>query len=130
MLVLLFRVNEKVATPTSVILMAINSIVGLFVFGGLLGQMNELVFSYWMAAIPVVVVGAPLGAIICSHMSRKMISSFLIGLISIELISSLIIIPMRETVVIFSIFTLVTCLSIYLMMLRSQRYVNVISTAD
>ena len=121
-LVLLFRVSEKIATPTSVILMAINSIVGLFVYVGLLDQMNQEVFSYWMAAIPIVVVGAPLGAIICAYMSRKLIANFLIGLIAIELISSLLIIQLRTPVIIFSVITLIGCLVSYYLMLQSQRY--------
>ncbi len=121
-LVLLFRVSEKVATPTSVILMAINSIVGVVVYFVFLGQMNEVVFSYWMAAFPVVVIGASLGAILCAYMSRLMIAKFLIGLISLELISSLLIIPLRTSVVWYSLLVTIMCLSLYFMMLRTQRY--------
>lgn len=121
-IVLLFRISEKVATPTSVILMAINSMVGLFVYTMVLGQMNDNVFGYWMAAVPVVVVGAPLGAVACAYMSRQVIANILIGLITIELISSLLIIPMRETVVVYSLVTLAGCLTIYFLMFQSQRY--------
>lgn len=122
MMVLLFRVSEKVATPTSVILMAINSIVGVCVYGALLGQIDDRVFSYWMAAVPVIVVGAPLGAIACSYMSRTMIANILIALIFVELTSSLILIPLNENVVVAAFATLTICLSIFYLMYRTRRY--------
>lgn len=122
MMVLLFRVSEKVATPTSVILMAINSLVGVSVYGGLLGQIDDRVFSYWMAAVPVIVVGAPLGAIACSYMTRSVIANILIGLIFIELASSLVLIPLNQNVVVASFMTLTICFSLFYQMYRSQRY--------
>ncbi len=122
LLVLLFRINERVATPTSVILMGINSIVGVATYGGLLGQINPTVYGYWMAAIPVVVVGAPLGAMLCTCMSRKLIANLLISLIFFELVTTLLIIPLREPMVLWGGGTLLCCLTIYGLMVRSRRY--------
>jgi hypothetical protein len=102
--------------------MAGNSIIGLLVFGVFQGPLKAEVFSYWMAAIPIVVVGAPLGAVICASLSRRFIANVLVGLISIELVSTLIIIQMRWQVVMMSIATLVACLLIYSVMMRSKRY--------
>ena len=50
-----------VATPTSVVVMAANAMIGVGIrlFGG--GVFPEAT-SYWWCAVPVVVVGAPLGA--------------------------------------------------------------------
>ena len=92
-LVLLFRVDETVATPTTVVLMASNSLVG-FAFGAATQQYSELVYAYWTAAIPIVVVGAPLGAIICRLLSRRAIVGMLVTLIAIELVSTVWLIPM------------------------------------
>jgi uncharacterized protein len=122
MMVLLFRVSEKVATPTSVILMAINAMAGVSVFGGLLGQVDHRIFSYWMAAVPVVVIGAPIGAIACAYMSRSVIVKILIALIFIEVASSLFIISLNSNVVIASLMTLTVCSSMFYQMYRSQRY--------
>ena len=122
MMVLLFRVSEKVATPTSVILMAVNAIAGVGVYQGVLGEMDERVFSYWMAAVPVVVIGAPIGAIACTYMSRSLIVKILIALISVELVSSLLIISMNERVILTSLATLTICLSMFYQMYRSRRY--------
>ena len=100
-MVLLFRVSEKIATPTSVIIMAINALAGFAYQTFVIKDFTEPVFSYWLAAIPIVVVVAPIGAIICSQLHRQTIARILIGLILVELIASLLIVPLR-IVVIFS----------------------------
>ena len=80
-MVLLFRISEKVATPTSVILMAFNAVVGFTLQVFVFQDFTNPVLSYWLGAIPVVVVGAPLGAMFCSKLSRQTIANVLIGLI-------------------------------------------------
>ena len=57
LMVLLFHISEKVATPTSVILMAINSLVGFALHAFVVGGFTPQVQAYWIAAIPVVVIG-------------------------------------------------------------------------
>lgn len=118
LLVLFFRVNEKVATPTSVILMAINSCVGFALHGFVIGGFSELVQSYWLAAVPVVVVGAPLGAFICSRMSRETIAWALIFLICIEFVTSVLIIPMTLPVVTAGLGTMAVFSTLYLGMYK------------
>jgi len=92
-LVLLFSLNEKVATPTSVILMASNSLVG---FSWLeLGPhgVAEPAWAYWWVCVPVVVVGAPLGARFIRNRSRSFISQLLYVSIIAQYIGGLMIIP-------------------------------------
>lgn len=96
-LVLLFRVCEKVATPTSVVLMAVNAVVG-FAASVMLGTFTPTVSAYWLAAIPVVVLGAPAGTVICSMMRRETIVWILISLIGIEFGTSLWLIPLTAEV--------------------------------
>jgi hypothetical protein len=67
---LLFRVSEKTATPTSVILMAVNTAVGFFAKGLWLGGMSPEAVSYWLVCVPVVTIGAPVGAWAASHAHR------------------------------------------------------------
>jgi len=97
-LVLRFRLSEKVATPTSVVLMAGNAMVGFALHGLVLGEFSQEIRSWWLAAVPVVVVGAPLGALFCSRLDRKLIANMLIGLILVELVTSLWLIPITPTV--------------------------------
>jgi uncharacterized membrane protein YfcA len=68
-LVLLYRSDLRIAIPTSVIAMACTSVVGL-VSHAALGQVNPGVFGHWLAAAPVVALGAPLGALAVSHLPR------------------------------------------------------------
>ena len=69
-LVLLCRADLRVAIPTSVILMAFTSVVGIG-FKMLLGDVQPAVFGNWLAAAPVVALGAPLGAIVVELVGRK-----------------------------------------------------------
>lgn len=115
-MVVLFHFCEKVATPTSVIVMAINSLTGFALQAFILQDFTEPVVSYWLAAIPVVVVGAPLGAMLCSLMKRETIVHFLIGLISMEVVTSIALIPFRPITVYGSFIALVifSCLNYFM----------------
>jgi len=98
-MVLLFRIKESVATPTSVILMAINAVIGFAVHALYFQDFSQPIQNYWLAAVPVVIIGAPLGAFFCSRLNNGTIALFLIVLIMIELVSSLWIIPLTGNVV-------------------------------
>ena len=96
-LTLLYRVSEKVATPTSVILMAINAVLGMcFRFAGIGGDYAEgeqqTVWNFVAVCIPIVVIGAPIGATISAKVSRHVISGFIYFLDSIQFISAIAII--------------------------------------
>ena len=120
--VLLFGLCEKVSTPTSVILMAINAVVGLLFHQSLVGDFVEPITNYWLAAVPVVVVGAPAGAMLCNLMRRKTITRILMSLILIELISSFLLIPLDAQLLGYSLFMFVVFLSIYYWMYQSKIY--------
>lgn len=78
--------------------------------------------AYWQAAIPVVVVGAPIGAIICSRFPRLTIAQILMGLIVVELVSSLLLIELTPMVIITSLTTFVVFASVYYWMYRTRVY--------
>ncbi len=120
-LVLLFRVDESVATPSTVVLMASNSIVG-FVAGLATSQYTPIVFSYWIAAIPIVVIGAPLGAIVCKWLARRTIVWMLVMLISVELVTTLWLIPLTVPLVTMAGAALLAFTTCYMAMLRCQRF--------
>ncbi|WP_231741870.1 sulfite exporter TauE/SafE family protein [Stieleria varia] len=88
-LVLLYRADLKISIPTSVCLMAFTSVIGIM-FNLLLGtirpdiyRVEPEVFANWLAAAPVVALGAPLGAVVVELISRKptllIVSSLCIG---------------------------------------------------
>lgn len=123
-MVLLFGLCEKVSTPTSVILMAINAIVGFCLEKYVIGSFTEPVVSYWQAAVPVVVVGAPVGAVLCSLSKRKTIMRILIGLVLIELVSSLVLVPLNAILICFSLFVFILFSSIYYWMYKTKVYIQ------
>jgi uncharacterized membrane protein YfcA len=69
-LVLLCHADLRIAIPTSVILMAFTSVVGAAV-KLLIGDFQPGTFENWLAAAPVVAIGAPLGALVVSRMGRR-----------------------------------------------------------
>jgi uncharacterized membrane protein YfcA len=69
-LVLLCRVDLKIAIPTSVVIMAFTSVVGVVV-KSISGDWQPGVFGNWLAAAPVVALGAPLGVFVVSLMGRS-----------------------------------------------------------
>jgi len=75
-MVLYFHMSEKIATPTSVILMAVNSLVGFLWKESTVGMSTEA-WQYWWACVPVVVIGAPVGAMVIKNRSRNFVVGFL-----------------------------------------------------
>ncbi|WP_295801098.1 sulfite exporter TauE/SafE family protein [uncultured Microbulbifer sp.] len=69
-LVLLSRVDLKVAIPTSVVIMAFTSLVGVAV-KSLSGDWQPGVLGNWLAAAPVVALGAPLGVFVVGLIGRR-----------------------------------------------------------
>ncbi len=88
-LVMYFNLSEKIATPTSVVLMAINSAVGFFYHIYCTGEFTGVVVDYWLCCVPVVIFGAPLGAVACAKVSRSLLVNILLLLIAIEFITTL-----------------------------------------
>ncbi len=69
-LVLLCRADLKIAIPTSVVIMAFVSVLGIVV-KNLTTGMQPGVFENWLAAAPVVCLGAPLGVFMVNLIGRK-----------------------------------------------------------
>lgn len=69
-LVLACRVDPKIAIPTSVVAMAFNSVYGIAI-KLLVTGVEPGVFGNWLAAAPVVALGAPLGAFAVALIGRR-----------------------------------------------------------
>jgi uncharacterized protein len=121
-MVLLFRINEKIVTPTTVILMTMVTIPGFLIHVFWLKDFSPAVMGYWLAGVPVVAVFAPLGALICAHMSRRAIVNALLFLIALEFVSTLVLVPISRTVLLASAATLLICGSIDWFMTRVTSY--------
>ncbi|WNV04015.1 sulfite exporter TauE/SafE family protein [Candidatus Methylospira mobilis] len=120
-LVLLFRLCEKTATPTVIVMMVLTTWAGFAMIVSR-GEFVAPVTEYWLAAIPIVVVGGPLGVYACSHMPRIIIVRVLIGLILAELISSLLLIPLDRATAVGALTLFLVFSGIYYRMSLSRRY--------
>ena len=98
-----YHLSEKIATPTSVIVMAINSIVGFIVHYFFIRDFGLAEFNYWLVCIPVVIFGAPLGAYYINTRTRGFISKFLYIVIVAQFIGALFIIKPTGSLLIFTL---------------------------
>lgn len=91
-LTLLFRVTEKTATPTSVVLMAINTCIGFFYRQFIMNEIATDSWDYFYVCIPIVVIGAPTGSIIGSFLHREVLAIFVYITDTVQLIAALVIV--------------------------------------
>ena len=129
-LTLAFGIFEKISTPTTVIIMAINSIFGFFLHG-VVSQDIGIVWNYWIVAVPVVAIGAPIGAYATSKISRDVLILFIFFLISVEMITTLILIPFSDEMIWVTAIVLGVCGLIFFGMLyyRQKRVASFRPTA-
>jgi len=69
-LVLVCRADLKIAIPSSVIIMAYSSVIGILTKMAFTG-VQPGVFGNWLAAAPIVALGAPLGVFVVALIGRK-----------------------------------------------------------
>lgn len=87
-----YNLSEKIATPTSVVLMASNAIVGTLLHFIIFQDMQQEAINYWLVCIPVVMLGAPLGAFLVDKINRISIAYLLYTIILVQFVAALFII--------------------------------------
>ena len=88
-LTLRYGVDEKVATPTSVVLMSILTLCGFALHALVERDVSDNMYHAWLAAAPVVLFFAPLGAFVISKWNRLAIANLLIVIIVVQLLGAL-----------------------------------------
>ena len=96
-LAIYFRLTIRLATQISVLLMTANSLLGLGIQGLALENLPNITSQLWFAAAPVVIVGAPLGALVCKYISQKLLFALVVVLVITEIVSTLWLIPIEST---------------------------------
>jgi uncharacterized membrane protein YfcA len=91
-LTLLFRVSEKIATPTSVCLMSTNSIIGIGWRIFFQRNVDMESWEYIAVTMPVVVIGAPFGAVIGSYCHRLVLAAFVYSTDTLQFVAAYIIV--------------------------------------
>ena len=129
-LVLIAHVNPKVAIPTSIITMAVVSTLGLAIIGLWHGQLDiglsgdQVVsvageafgpesatrfdlFGIWLAAAPIVVWGAPLGAWVAAKVSERTVIIFVAVMAMLEVATTAIFLDQLHSDVVLAGFAIV-----------------------
>lgn len=99
MLTLLFRVSEKTATPTSVVLMAGNTVVGFYWRQVIQQAVSADAYYYLAVCVPIVVLGAPLGSVLGSHFHRQVLAGLIYVLDTVALVSAYAIVPLTKALI-------------------------------
>ena len=123
-LVLGFRVCETVATPTSVILMATNSVVGfLWRLGGGGGEaIAPEIWNYWWVCIPVVAIGAPLGAHFISNRGHLFVVRLLLVVIVAQFLGAVFIVKFDGPMIALATATFGLGVAVFLLFWRWGRH--------
>ena len=87
-----YRVDEKVATPSSVIIMTIETLSGIFLHAAILRDFSSESFELWLACVPVVVFFAPLGAFVISKLPRQAIARLLYVILVVQFAGAMVVI--------------------------------------
>jgi len=94
-LTLVLGSTEKKVTPTTVIIMALNSIIGVILIS-FTQDWSVWALNAWATAIPVVIFGAPFGAFLASKVSNKIILKALLFFISIEVLNTIYLVSLQN----------------------------------
>lgn len=126
-LTLTFGINEKISTPTTVIIMGINSVFGFLLHGVFIQDIGQ-VWNFWLVAIPIVSLGAPIGAFVVSLIDRDVLISFILLLIVVELVSTLILISFSAPMIVTTVVAVSACAISFFMMLAYRQQNIAIAT--
>jgi len=88
-LTLWYGIDERVATPTSVVLMSILTICGTFLHVGVLQDFGPVEFHAWLASAPVVLIFGPIGAFVISRWQRLSIARLLYAIMAVQLVGAI-----------------------------------------
>ena len=98
-----YHLSEKIATPTSVVLMASNAVLGLILHAFFIHDFQGEAFNYWMVCIPVCALGAPFGAYVINKLKRLTIAVMLYVVLLAQFIGAILILRPTGSLLLFSI---------------------------
>ena len=125
-----YNLSEKIATPTSVILMASNAVVGALLHFFVLGDMQQEAVNFWLVSIPVVLVGAPLGAYVITRLNRIIIACLLYLIIIAQFIAALMIIQPDSGLLLVSLITFLVGNGLFFLLTRMGALRNSLSKKE
>jgi uncharacterized membrane protein YfcA len=119
LLVLRFSVSETVATPTSVVLMAGNAMIGFAWKSALGGGMAPAAWNLWWVCVPIVVVGAPVGAWFIRHRSPRFVARLLQTSILLQFVGGVVLVPQTPMLICSTLVIWIAAVGLFFWMARS-----------
>jgi len=109
-----YNLSEKVATPTSVCLMAGNTVIGFVLHAFIIQDFfNTDAFNYWLVAMPVALFAAPLGAFFISQRTQKFVANFLYVILIAQFIGAFLILKPTGLLLGFTLLVFLTGLIVF-----------------
>jgi uncharacterized protein len=116
-----YKINEKVATPSSVIIMTIETIFGFLLHASILKDFTQYSFELWLVCIPVVIIFAPLGAFLITKLPRLAIARILYVILIVQFIGAMFVIRPNFTQIILCAVTLMCGIGLFLYLAKLKR---------
>lgn len=91
-LVIYYKVNEKVATPSSIVIMTIETIAGFALHALVIKDISQESYDMWLSCIPIVIFFAPLGAYVVNKISRITFTNFLYFIFLVQYLGAMFVI--------------------------------------
>lgn len=104
---LYYKISEKIATPTSVIIMTINTLLGFFLHLFIIKDFQQQAFDFWIVSIPPCIIFAPLGAYIINFFTRKAIARLLYLIILAQFIGAILVLKPSISEIIYCVIVIV-----------------------
>jgi uncharacterized membrane protein YfcA len=120
MAVILFGERESVATPSSVIIMAVLSMFGSII-NVMTDRMPQMVQGYLAATIPVVIFMAPLGAIFISKKNDKYIKKVVLYLVCTQYLVTMFVVCKSVYLALFSAMVIAASMFFVVVIRRARR---------
>lgn len=116
-----YGINEKVAVPSSIIIMSIETILGFFIHAGVVNDFQPEAFEMWIACIPFVVIFAPLGSFVVSKLPRTAIANFLNIILLVQFVGAMWVIKPNVFQLVVCGITLISGLVLFLFLSKNPR---------
>ena len=115
-----YRISEKIATPSSVLIMTVETLFGFYLHAIVLNDFSARSFDMWLACIPLVIFFAPLGSYVIQFLPRRRVAQFLSIVLMIQYIGAMLVLRPPMLMTAFSL-ALITASVISFMWLSRQR---------
>lgn len=119
--VIYYHLSEKIATPSSVIIMSIETIIGFFLHKYVIHDFNATSREMWLSCIPFVIFLAPLGAFVISKISRKVVASLLYFILIIQFFGAMMVLKPTGLLLAMSVLTIFCGVFLFYLLYKNSK---------